>query len=331
MRSTSRTLHGFTLVELLVVIAIIGILISLLLPAVQAAREAARRMQCANHLKQIGLAMHNFQDTHGRLPTGARDGDHRVPHDLTACCNSMTRHGWTWMYWILPYIEQGTVFDLASDSHDSTKLGGGQNAKEDEVAHRGIMTFYCPTRRTPLAYSTGYRADYAGNAGERGPDKIRDASSRGDKGVIMITDGSKVQQIERIRDGSSNTIMVGEKALHAEEHGADGGDNERWSNSGWDEDHVRFGGGLSSSGVSYGIPPISDKDAPHRVNGKWTTIVDLGGQSWGQWHPFFGSSHPGGANFCMADGAVRTISYSIDAEVFRRTSLANDGLPVELP
>ena len=101
MQGIHKRLNGFTLVELLVVIAIIGILVGLLLPAVQAAREAARRMQCTNNLKQIGLAMHNYHDTYRSFPIG-----HHFPGQGNGT-------GWTWTYSILPFIEQSSLYGQA--------------------------------------------------------------------------------------------------------------------------------------------------------------------------------------------------------------------------
>ncbi len=339
MRSDKR--QGFTLVELLVVIAIIGVLVALLLPAVQAAREAARRSQCANNLKQIGLAFHNFQDTYGVLPNGGRDLNPDRPYhrdrdrDFGDCCRSRDRFGWNWHYWILPYMEQSTIFDLATDAMDP-ELGetGTHNTAENIVAQQAVVSFYCPSRRMPMPMGSGfYRADYAGNAGERTTDHVRrDRSNSGVSGVV-IQSGRETIRIEMIRDGSSNTLMLGEKGLHMDAYnvsGEDGGDNERWQNSGWDEDAVRWGAGRNADGLLYGLPPLPDNQCPGTY-GTATTFVDLGGRSWGKWHPFFGSAHPGGTNFCMADGAVRLIAFNVDDEVFRRLSLSRSGLPVDLP
>ena len=231
-RRHARTSRAFTLVELLVVIAIIGILIALLLPAVQAARESARRTQCTNNLKQIGLAFHNFQDTHGHLPQGSRDGDHRND-SLTACCRAQTLHGWCFLYHILPYIEQQPLYDLASEADDPTEGSSGYNTKENIVAMQSVPAYFCPTRRDPKDYdSSGFsRADYAGSAGEYGTLAVsnyeRAEGWGGLRGMVTQTDRDKTR-IERVRDGSSNTIMVGEKALHPEAFGTEGGDNERW-------------------------------------------------------------------------------------------------------
>ena len=330
--STHSGRSAFTLVELLVVIAIIGVLVGLLLPAVQSAREAAKRTQCTNNLKQLGLACHNYQDTNGQLPNGGRDGDHRIS-SFTACCRSTTVRGWSWCYQILPYIEESGVYNLASPGDDSvTPNAGRYNPKENLVGQQAIVGLYCPSRREPKGYGSGkfHRTDYAGNAGQRGPGNMRDTNGGGLKGVFIQTDRDSTS-IERLRDGSSKTILIGEKALHPDAFGIDGGDNEMWSNAGWDECVIRYGAGQLSNGNVYGIPPIPDMKANHPVGGRWTTYRDAGGVTWGQWHPEFGSSHGAGANFAMADGSVRLIGFDVDPLVFRRASISNDGEPFELP
>jgi len=317
--------RGFTLVELLVVIAIIGVLVALLLPAVQQARESARRMQCTNNLKQIGLAVHNFHDTYGHFPYGGRDG-HHVSESTNSCCRSKTVHGFNWTFRILPFLEQGNIFELASEADDPDPASGDYHPAEDLVSRSAVTTYYCPTRRAVTAYEGGhYRTDYAGNAGQRSSGSRRVAANRGHRGVFRQTDstGAKLT-IERIRDGSSNVIMVAEKALHDAAHGIEGGDNERYSNAGWDECVTRHG--AHDSGV--GLPPIPDSIAPNPNNG-WQfgqPGLEFSGL-FGEWHSYFGSSHSGGVNACLADGSVRFIAFTVEAEAFRRVSLVDSKLP----
>jgi prepilin-type N-terminal cleavage/methylation domain-containing protein/prepilin-type processing-associated H-X9-DG protein len=282
----SAARNAFTLIELLVVIAIIAILIGLLLPAVQKIREAAARMQCTNNLKQIGLGMHNFQDTYQYFPNAGSDGPN------IDCCNATTRVGWTWMYSLTPFIEQDNVYKNPTDS---------------AVAQTAIKIYYCPSRRQPTLYSNGGRCDYAGNGG-------RDMAGRGKEGVMMaqwLNPNSSnpvdlpIEQYRRladITDGTTNTIMVGEKQCHKSVLGTAGGDNEPWNNSGWDQDHVRFG------------EAVPQPDYLHPTS-----------QSPTFWSVRFGGPHPGVFNAAMCDGSVRTIKYTIDANNWLRICLINDG------
>ena len=160
-----RLRRGFTLVELLVVIAIIGILVALLLPAVQSAREAARRTQCVNNLKQLGLAAHNFHDTQGALP----------PNRLANNSADLTKWNWvTWGVILLPYIEQQNYYDqwdvtIPYENH------------AEAVTKRAVATYYCPSRRQPgIDFSNdkpaGGLTDYAACAGQ-GPNDGPSTSS----------------------------------------------------------------------------------------------------------------------------------------------------------
>nr|WP_246120068.1 DUF1559 domain-containing protein [Blastopirellula retiformator] len=299
-------------------IAIIGVLISLLLPAVQQARESARRTHCSNNLKQLGLAAHNFESTYGHLVWGARDG---LLTDLTTeCCTALTVEGWTWSFHFLPFIEQQHLYDLA----DYDDPAGTQ----DIVAQNFVEGFFCPTRRAPTPYGSGsaYRCDYAGNAGERTQGNVRNSSNLGEHGVIRHRNNTKGElTIERIRDGSSNTIMFAEKALHPEAYGTEGGDNERWNNSGWDEDNIRFGSHVDSSDNVTPLPPIADRDAPN-PNDSWNFgKASLGyNGTYGEWQPYFGSSHSAGINAVLADGSVRFIPFTIDGTAFQNACLADD-------
>ena len=138
----SKTMRGFTLVELLVVIAIIGILVALLLPAIQAAREAARRSQCQNHLKQMITGMLLHENTHGHYPVGGYDPTHSGDPDLGF--GAKAPGGWT--YNLLPYIEETTMHSMGAGLTGAAKQQ--QFMLRDQIP---VAIYYCPTRRLPLA------------------------------------------------------------------------------------------------------------------------------------------------------------------------------------
>jgi prepilin-type N-terminal cleavage/methylation domain-containing protein/prepilin-type processing-associated H-X9-DG protein len=290
--------RAFTLVELLVVITIIGILISLLLPAVQSAREAARQTQCRNNLKQMALAAHGHVVSHGFFPSGGVN-DWNIGDPATGP-GARQHAGWT--YIILPFIEQQTLYDAAPAVRLPTPL----------------PWIHCPTRRRPTLFPNRLnrafsgvtpanlvRNDYAACAGDVSYPESQ-VGSAGHRGVCFR--GSEVREA-KIFDGLSNTYLFGEKSLASGMYftGQSGGDDDCMYNGG-NIDTLRTVNNDSGSWGNYRLtvdPPNSDL--------------------WGM----FGGPHSNGFVVAYCDGSVHVIGYSIDRETHRRLGVIDDRLPID--
>lgn len=301
---------GFTLVELLVVIAIIGVLVALLLPAVQQAREAARRMSCSNNMRQMGIATHNHHDQFKQLPHAGVDWTY-PPRYINGVAQVKEQQFAGWGFQLLPFLEQQQLFDGAGMPDDNTRMRNAIAA--------AIPAYYCPSRRP--AKTKKPTGSWYGPSGtySHGQTDYASANADGNNGVIvkMDIDGSQnptvvVGGLESVIDGTSNVLMFGEKRValyQIVDYASD--DNEGYT-SGWDHDVVRGMG-----------------DA--RANPVWTRVPLPDLKAWGDGQLRFGSSHPAGFNMCLADASVRFIPYNIDGVLFARLGCRNDGISIQVP
>ncbi len=309
--------RGFTLIELLVVIAIIAILIALVVPAVQKVREAANRAHCQNNLKQMALACHNYHDVVKVLPTAGRQdyGGGRDPANPFATGSAQR---WNWRYQILPYIEQDSVFKLASDS---------------QVRISTVGLFNCPSRRPPTVIGALVLVDYAGNAGTNW---CIANQARTWTGVIVPNEvfsggwqpGATVKMVG-ITDGSSNSLLLGEKFVLINHYrtGLQWGDNQPWAyGNSWV--HTRNANqqprqDAQESTATKGAPP-ANSGAAGGLCGPWGI-----GASGAGYYDYWGSAHPGAFQVALADGSVRGINYSVSLPVLRAMSDRADGAVVD--
>ena len=303
---------AFTLVELLVVIAIIGILIALLLPAVQAAREAARRAQCSNNLKQITLAMHNYHAATKVLPPG-----------------SIISNNLAWNVMILPYIEQQPLYDLF-DFREGPFNGGSNREGPNKSIHalNRVEAFLCPSATRLYATHPSstllnperktYASHYFGVAGPKGPNPFggtylveRESNGYGGFALDGVLFKNSAIRIGDVIDGTSNTLAVGEIAwprggtYGSQDGGTDGGgDGANWVRG------IAFGTtDAQISGSS------SCKNVVDGINVLPTLFNDIS----------FSSKHPGGAQFGMCDGSVRFVSENVDLLVYKSTASRDGG------
>ncbi|MCI0462239.1 MAG: DUF1559 domain-containing protein [Gemmataceae bacterium] len=310
---------GFTLIELLVVIAIIAILIGLLLPAVQKVREAAARSQCSNHLKQIALAFHSYQDTYKELPHGGRTWSNGAPTYLNGQVQTGNRQGAGWAFQILPFIEQGNVFK---------GIGGLSDVdKSIEACKAVVPIYYCPARRAPgtlnprtfdviansfpgIANPTGvsvgttdYAASNLDNTGmviQLSGNVTRAVNTTTRMVTAVVGPNTRGRSLAAIPDGTSNTLLVADKRRRSDitPSATQGDDNEGYT-AAWDHDMMR-------RTTQVPLPDTPGVDGQQR----------------------FGSAHTNGFNAAFGDGRVIFLSYTVSPAVFRAMGGVGDGLPV---
>ena len=301
---------GFTLVELLVVIAIIGVLVALLLPAVQSAREAARRMQCSNNLKQMGLAIHNHASARTVFPTGGTFPWPVIEQNVSAGNPyGPDKQGLSWAYQILPYVEAQNTYVITTQS---------------QLEQISVTFYFCPSRRRPTKQATRFLMDYASAT----PAIVEGTWNEGDSmwqgstwsvpynkqwnGVIVRTDWDSAAsppkstgstspiEFAAIKDGTSNTLMIGEKRLDIGNYQSGDWHDDRGWTDGWDPDVIRS-----------------------------TAVLPQPDQKGGVTGYEFGSAHGNGINTVFGDGSVKFLSYNIDRIIFNRLGDRRDGQVVD--
>jgi prepilin-type N-terminal cleavage/methylation domain-containing protein/prepilin-type processing-associated H-X9-DG protein len=307
-----RKRRGFTLVELLVVIAIIGILVALLLPAVQSAREAARRMQCSNNLKQIGLGLHNYHDTFKTFPQGnvVRISGTGVP--------PLRGDGWTWHARILPFIEQGPLYDQVSNVV-GTDIGNQTSAQQTLAGTTKLTFFQCPSHPNPGSLNPskgGYQlSTYNGVCGSVcfNNNQLDDVTDVGYRGNGMFFMNSSVR-IADVTDGTTNTFLVAE--VCDELKGAPNSNR------------------LRGSDRRYNFSENSDRNPPEDIS-EYLIGMELNdpiNANHRDASGFFnndgeyaGSYHPGGAQFTMGDGSVRFVGETINMTIYQAVGTRDGG------
>jgi prepilin-type N-terminal cleavage/methylation domain-containing protein len=313
MLTSLRKRRGFTLIELLVVIAIIAILISLLLPAVQQAREAARRTQCKNNMKQVALALHNYHDVHNTFPPGMVGYPPGFMASFEGKPPEVVRRAYGWAVFVLPMIEQGNLYN-ALDPGPVELDQALQDPVKLKLLQQVIPTFLCPTdngaeqnANRPLMDSTGTEHVVA---------KANIVAARFGAFAWNIHYG-----IRDIPDGLSNTFLLGEKATPN-----------------------LFLGGIWAGTTS---SDVSDPAWPSAVMGETAMRLNKGDSNTSD-NRFadqgFSSLHTGGAHFALGDGSARFVSENIDFNfsgnppnhtvdgahfgIYQRLGYRDDGLPV---
>lgn len=299
---------GFTLVELLVVIAIIGVLVALLLPAVQSAREAARRMQCTNNLKQLALAMHNYHDANTAFPIGALP----VGGDFD---------GHSWYSRTLPYIEQSAIYNALN----WTVIVGNNN--NPDLRATKLPGHFCPSDSAKMQESTNptwriWRTNYAANFGNTNYGGMTKSSETFKGAPFGITN---TYNFGTVTDGTSNTLMLGEVVTP--------------KNAGWQGYYgvPMYAGGAGFTGWFTPNSLGPDEMARKCFNDNLDTAVAAKCSSAGSNQADVAnqvatlrSKHTGGVNAALCDGSVQFVSQNVDLVVYRGMSSAQGGEIVSL-
>ena len=331
--------NAFTLVELLVVIAIIGILVALLLPAVQAARESARRQQCVNQLKQIGTASHLVVDTFGTFPSAGR-GPWPVLSLSGTSVKKPDQQEIGWGFQILPYMEEQAIHDIRSPIAAFQGKDLLSALVDIYIASNGVPYYFCPSRRSGAKSKNRYLMDYASSVpthrnldstvppvfneeeywcGPPTSGKL-DAHSHNLNNEYTCTAlgiiaraprfGSATK-VREVIDGLTSTMMYGEKWIRTSVYETGAWYDDRGWTDGYDPDVVR----------STALPPKADHD-----------LRDASGNPIDGQDPFaMGGAHPSGFNACFGDSAVHFIAWDVDPIVYNRWGNRRDGQPAETP
>ena len=312
----SSVRYGFTLIELLVVIAIIAILIALLLPAVQQAREAARRSTCKNKLKQIGLALHNYHDSHSIFPPGFVSSETGTcpRSNATGFPTTSTRMGASWAVLILPFIDQAPLYN----KFDTTNglffglypMGSHARTPHTESALQLLrnVAFECPS--DPNSATENSNCNYFGVMG--GGTGCTNGSTRYSFNNGIFWNNSNMA-IRRIKDGTSNTFLVGETRYMPLRTGSSSWYSTWASNYYWGDSATSGQYPCTLAGAQLAINSV---DSDPAKAGLWNSVTRL-----------FGSHHVGGCHFLLVDGSVHFISENIDLATYQQLAQRDDKLP----
>ena len=318
-RATVPHRHAFTLIELLVVIAIIAILIGLLLPAVQKVREAAARMKCSNNLKQLGLALHNYESANGFFPAAGRNYAWASPANSPG-------YNLNGLVLLLPYMEQTALFsqyDDKSASHSQqngqsgTLAGGGVSAANLALCQQKVGIFLCPSDNGPDTISGTFYGPSSGVSYKTNYDFVAAATSSANSWTgatsgtkYMFGENSKAR-VADIIDGTSNTVAMGEGTLDVYD-----GSRTAWAYRSWVMTGIDPQNGINIYVYPSWTGANAGKPLPRGKSSEW-------------WNP--GSLHTGGANFVFADGSVAFLRDSIDVVTLTNLAKISDGNVVTLP